>query len=792
MRSYMLLLLLCSFCTFSQECTSSLTGSILDLHDTNALPGATIIVAGVERAVQSDIYGVYSINKLCDGTYKLQVSHPNCTTKVYTVVVKGATEKNLRLEHHLEELNEVIVNGNAFAQKTQTNFENTLTTNELEKFAGASLGDALRTISGVSSLTTGSTIVKPVINGLHSSRIALINNGVRMEDQEWGAEHAPNIDINTVENITLIKGAGALQYGGNAIGGIIVADARKAPVMDTLFGKTILEGNTNGRGGVISTKLTKGYENGWFGSLQGTLKRYGDVEAPDYILSNTGVFERSLAARIGLNKFTYGVEGFYSLYKNELGILRASHLGGAEDQIRAIASSEPLIIRDFTYDIQNPRQEVTHQLAKVTAFKKWNRIGKVSFQYDFQKNDRLEFDIRRGEDDNRPSLDLELKTHTLLLDYVSNFSETYKIKAGIMGQYQDNFANPETGVRRLIPDYDAYKFGIYGILDYAINPNWTLEAGARFDYSYLNVFKIYRESLWEDRMYDELFPDIIIEETNNQIATNPQLHYSNPSFTLGTTYWFNDSYALFFNYGIATRAPNVSELFSEGLHHSASRIELGDLRFSSETAHKVSATFEKKVGALQFAISPFVNSIQNFILIEPTGIQQTIRGNFQVWEYRQTKAQLLGFDLDLSYKINSNFEYINQFSLVKGYDLTNDLPLINMPPVSTRNELVYTTEKIHNLRIALQSDYVFEQNEFPDTNFSVTLPEETVLVDVSTPPEAYHLLHLQASISLTQQLTVALQLQNITNTRYRNYLNRLRYYADDLGRNISLQIKLNY
>ena len=70
------------------------------------------------------------------------------------------------------------------------------------------------------------------------------------------------------------------------------------------------------------------------------------------------------------------------------------------------------------------------------------------------------------------------------------------------------------------------------------------------------------------------------------------------------------------------------------------------------------------------------------------------------------------------------------------------------------------------------------------------------LVDVSTTPPAYHLLHLQSNISLDisekTDLNIGLNITNIFNTNYRENLNRLRYFADDVGRNIMLQLKLNY
>ncbi|NND80072.1 MAG: TonB-dependent receptor, partial [Maribacter sp.] len=190
--------------------------------------------------------------------------------------------------------------------------------------------------------------------------------------------------------------------------------------------------------------------------------------------------------------------------------------------------------------------------------------------------------------------------------------------------------------------------------------------------------------------------------------------------------------------------------------------------------------------------------ISDFVVIEPTTIQQTVRGNFQVWEYRQTNAQLLGVDVDASYIFAKNFRYNYQFSLVKGYDRTRDEPLINMPPVNTMNGIVYQNPEFNNIRLSLQSEYYFRQNEYPDNNFEVFIPQTQTneIVDVSTPPDAYHLLNFNSSIDLkaskTSTLTVGFGITNLLNTSYRNYRNRLRYYADDLGRNFLINLKLNY
>jgi iron complex outermembrane receptor protein len=799
MRTYALVvLLLAQLTTASQNCSHTLSGKVIDLHDGSLLSGATLVVAETETVVQTSLDGVYSISNLCPNTsYSIKVLHSSCTPKTFSLKISGDSVRDFKLEHHLEELNEIILEGRAYENKTTTVLEKNINQETLEQYSAGTLGDALNSLSGVSSLNKGNGIVKPIINGLHSSRIIMINNGVRMQDQEWGKEHAPNIDVNSVGRLTLVKSASALQYGGDAMGGIIIAEGPKVAIKDSLYGKTMLFGASNGRGGGITSQLTKSFENGIYGTAQGTFKRFGDVEAADYVMSNTGLYEKDISLRIGLNRFNYGIEGYYSYYNTTIGILRSAHAANASSQIRAINSNEPLIIRNFTYDIGYPNQDVKHQLARIKGFKNFESLGKVNFQYDYQKNKRFEYDIRRGNDRDTPALDLELDTHTVLVD-VKKAYDALELKYGIMGRFQTNFANPDTGIRRLIPDYDKYDYGVYLIGDYKINDKWKVESGIRFDYSFIDAFKYYKNSVWIERGYDLLFPDIVVNELSTQLLTNPKLEFNNLSATLGFNYNISENSSLFLNQSMASRAPNPSELFSDGLHHAIARIELGDLRFKSEIGHKTDLTYRFESERFNFSVNPFHNLIQDFILIEPIGLRETIRGNFQVWEYRQTEVQLFGVDIDASYNLNKALKFTHQLSLVKGYERGNNLPLINMPPVNTKNQISYSNQKLNNLKLSLESEYVFAQNEYPDNNFEVYIPvlETTETLDISTPPNAYHLLKLNGSmdfkVSKTAALKVGLEVTNLLNTSYRSYLNLLRYYADDLGRNFLLNLKLNY
>ena len=780
----------------SQDCNSSLTVKIIDLHDRSVLQNASIFIKELDKKVKTDSNGEYIFKDLCNRQYILEISHEECETIQTEIKIKNNTIKTIRMEHHLNELDEIILKSN-LKSNSKSIFENKISNQTLEDYSNNSIADVLRTIPGVSTISTGNSVSKPQINGLHGSRVLIISNNVKMEDHEWGIDHAPSIDINSVEKISLIKGAGALKYGGSAIGGVIITETSKARLTDSLYGKLYSSAATNGRGGTITTNITKTNTKGWYTKFQGSLKRFGDYQTSNYIMSNTGLKEKNFSINTGLNRIDYGFEVYYSLFNNETGILRASHLISAQDILRGITNGTPLIIEDFTYDIDAPKQKTKHNLAKINIFKNFN-IGQFNFQYDFQSNNRKEYDIRRGDDTDKPSTDLELTTHSLALDFDSRFSNNLNLKFGIVGKYQKNFPDPSTGVRRIIPDYKKYDLGIYSILDYNLNQRWILEAGLRYDHTFMDVYKYYKTSFWEDRGYGELFSDIIVEEFANQILTNPKLNFDNTSATFGSKFSFNKNKRLFINYSISSRSPNPSELFSEGLHHASARIELGDLRFKSEIGHNFGLTYQQTNEKFSIVFNSFINNIEDFIVIEPSGIQQTIRGSFQVWEYRQTNSKLFGFDLNIKYDFNNYINFNHQSSIIKGYDLESDKPLIDMPPANTRNQISYFNSDLNNLSISLQSEYNFRQNEYPNNNFEVYVPTTATyeIVDVSTPPKAYHLINLNSKVDIhldeNSSINLGFKINNLLNTRYKNYLNRLRYYSHDLGRNFVASLRYNF
>ena len=792
-----ILLMVCVNKVYTQDCKFKLKGTVIDFHEETPLTGAIIQILDTDIRQITNAKGEFVISNLCDGTYELEISHPNCQTLIIPVEVAGSLNKTFYLEHHLEELDEVKITGDAVKNKTNSAQEQTLNAKTLQRYASGSLGDALKEVTGVSSLNTGATIVKPVIQGLNGSRVLIINNGVRMQDMEWGDEHAPTIDINASGSVTVIKGAAALQYGGDAVGGVIVAEPSKIIVKDTLYGITTLTGATNGRGGSATSKLIKGYNSGWYVKAQGSIKRFGDFEAPDYILSNTAVAEVAGSFNFGLNKFTHGFDVYYSYYQTDIGILRSAHIGNVDDLIRSINSAEPFVINPFTYEINRPSQDVTHHLLRARYFKRFKGLGKLNLQYDFQFNNRFEFDVRVGDDRDKPALDLELTTHTLQADFKFDSKTDYSFHTGILFRFQDNFADPATGVRRLIPDYQKIDAGAFFSGTYSVSENLIVDAGIRYDFNSIDAKKFYLNSRWEERGYQEDFADIIIDNLPTQLLANPVFDYHNISFTTGFKYNITDDTDLQVNYALSQRAPNPAELFSDGLHHSAARIELGDLRIQQETSNKITASVKKEGKTWRWEIAPYANFINDFIILEPTDVEFTIRGAFPLWEYRQTNARLLGIDANASINLTQNISTNHKFSIVKGLDTSTDIPLINMPAPKFTNAVNYNLEKWNNLIVRLESNYLFRQNETPE-NIMVFSPQagEEVLLRINDAPDAAHIMNGSAEVTFPfrnkNELNIGLTVNNILNTNYRDYLNRLRYFADDLGRNFLLRLTFNY
>ena len=785
---------------YSQSCDLIIKGEITDLHDNSQLIGALVRIQGTNFFSQTDLDGTYEIKGLCPGKYNLVISHPECTAINKKLNLKQSRVYNLELEHHVNKLDEIIVTDSKVSKLRKSIQEVSLNISDINSYGSNTLVEALNYIPGASILKTGNSIGKPIIHGMYGSRVGIVTDDFRQYDQQWGPDHAPNIDFDSFDIIQLIKGAAALKYGGDTSAGSIILSSKRKKLKDTLFGKSSINIESNGRGGKFSSRLEKNYSNGFYINGNFTGKRYGDFNTPDYILSNSGFKEANFSIKLGKDIINKGWNLKYSNYNLEPGILKSSHIGNVQDLFYALNSNEPSIINDFTYNIEAPKQLAKHQKLTLRYFKSFENNTKLELGYNFQNNKRKEFDIRRGGRTGIPVVDLLLKTHTLNGSLSGIDIKNWNFELGLNGFFQDNFSTPDTGVKRLIPDYIKFETGIYFLGNFQKSNAFLWEWGLRLDHVSYDSKKYYYKSVWNERNYNILFKGFETgQDFTNQILTNPKFNYLNVSAQTGASFNISNELKFKISYILSQRAPNPSELFSDGLHHAMAAIEYGSLSLKPETSHKFLFSFSKNNKNYNWSLEPYISKTFGYIFIEPTGLKQTIRGAFPVWTYDSTDAFMTGIDINSSININRRLMFDVGASYTYAEDILNKEPIILIPPLNTFQKLKFTPLKgMWSLEFTHQTSA--KQNRFPNSNFIFDYIEDGKLVsetvDISSSPRGFQKLDAIFSILIGNKNNIRsnlrLIIQNITNSDYRDYLNRMRFYSSEIGRNFQVQLNFNY
>ena len=785
---------------YSQSCDLIIKGEITDLHDNSQLIGALVRIQGTNFFSLTDLDGTYEIKGLCPGKYNLVISHPECTAINKKLNLKQSRVYNLGLEHHINELDEIIVTDSKVSKLRKSIQEVSLNISDINSYGSNTLVEALNYIPGASILKTGNSIGKPIIHGMYGSRVGIVTDDFRQYDQQWGPDHAPNIDFDSFDIIQLIKGAAALKYGGDTSAGSIILSSKRKKLKDTLFGKSSINIESNGRGGKFSSRLEKNYSNGFYINGNFTGKRYGDFNTPDYILSNSGFKEANFSIKLGKDIINKGWNLKYSNYNLEPGILKSSHIGNVQDLFYALNSNEPSIINDFTYNIEAPKQIAKHQKLTLRYFKSFENNTKLELGYNFQNNKRKEFDIRRGGRTGIPVVDLLLKTHTLNGSLSGIDIKNWNFELGLNGFFQDNFSTPDTGVKRLIPDYIKFETGIYFLGNFQKSNAFLWEWGLRLDHVSYDSKKYYYKSVWNERNYNILFKGFETgQDFANQILTNPKFNYLNVSAQTGASLNISNELKFKISYILSQRAPNPSELFSDGLHHAMAAIEYGSLSLKPETSHKFLFSFSKNNKNYNWSLEPYISKTFGYIFIEPTGLKQTIRGAFPVWTYDSTDAFMTGIDINSSININRRLMFDVGASYTYAEDILNKEPIILIPPLNTFQKLKFTPLKgMWSLEFTHQTSA--KQNRFPNSNFIFDYIEDGKLVsetvDISSSPRGFQKLDAIFSILIGNKNNIRsnlrLIIQNITNSDYRDYLNRMRFYSSEIGRNFQVQLNFNY
>ena len=648
-----------------------------------------------------------------------------------------------------------------------------LSAQELQENKGKTLAESLTDISGVTTIGMGNNMVKPVINGLHSNRILLLNNGVRQEGQQWGIEHAPEIDPFTADQLEVVKGAQGVRYGADALGGVVLVSANDIGLDKEWTGSIDLVGQTNGRGGTMHTRFEGAVKAlpGLAWRVQATGKKLGNYKSANYYLGNTGVNELNYAGTLQYKRKRDELQLYFSRFGTEIGIFRGAHIGTVEDIKARIEHGRPFEVYDFSYKIEAPRQAVTHDLLKASWEHQFGADRKLEVQYGLQRNHRKEYDLRRVEADDVPMADMLLTTQSMDVIMKQGHSSV-----GVQSLIQINNNTPGTGTTPIIPNFDSYALGIFAVHQFHVN-SWHGEIGGRYDFKYLDVagYRYRRDNMNEDGEIEQY----LLSDTRR---------FHNASGTVGSLYHFSEKISWKSNIGLAWRAPSVNELYSDGVHHGSATYELGKSDLRSEKGLKWMNAFIWTDQRFQATVDVYAQVLYDYIYAQPNPdvVRQTIRGTFPLFAYQQHDAFFYGADLRLRYSVLDAFRYDMSASIVRARNMTTKTYLPYIPSDRFQHGLSwsYLGAGQTNSYLKLVHRFVAKQKQYTEG------------MDYVAPPAAYHLFDMVASKQFNTHESTSWQVmasvENIFNRSYKDYMDRFRYFAHQIGRNVNLKISYQF
>ncbi|RNL52559.1 TonB-dependent receptor [Pedobacter jejuensis] len=770
----------------------------------------------LNKSVKSDLEGFYSFEQIPFGTYEIVFSAVGYQSKKQTIVIVGAEQfLNIDLEQSASNLNDVVITGVNRATELRKSPVPiaVISKRTMDQNVNTNLIDAIvKGIPGVSAVTTGPNVSKPFIRGLGYNRVLTLYDGLRQEGQQWGDEHGIEVDEYGITRAEVVKGPASLTYGSDALAGVINMIPYNPNFEDGKL-KGDFNMNYQSNNGMVGSSIGLAYvKNDWkyvFRASGKTAHNYYN-KADGYVFG-TGFREYNLSASARIDKQWGFSKTAITYYDNLMEIP-----DGSRDSLTRRFTRQVL---DFGDDIKNrpivPENELTrysinplHQHIQHYRFYNTSQIkfrnSDLNFLIGAQQSVRREY--------NHPTIPaqagLYVVLNTLNYDLKYNLPDFLGIEStiGVNGMFQGNRSKDATDFP--IPDYDLFDVGAFYFAKKTFG-KIDVSGGIRVDRRNINWNDFYvgtNSQTGFGQQVNSNYPD-----ANLQFPSFNKSYYG-LSGSLGFTYNISEKLLLKANLARGYRAPNITEIGSNGLDPGARIVYLGNRTFKPEF------NLQQDIGLIAYlkdadiSFEVFNNNIQNYIyqsrLTDADGNPMVIVPGNLTYQYQQSMARLYGaevslnlhpnhikwltFNNSLAYVVglNKNEDLLNRFGNAAKY-----LPFI--PPLQFRTELKFTSQATKG---SFDKPYLkFDAALFAYQNRFYALD------NTETFTEGYALFNMGMGSGIKSKsgkkvFDIFIQCDNIFNKVYQSNLNRLKYFEYyssspngrsgiyNMGRNFSFKV----
>jgi iron complex outermembrane recepter protein len=736
------------------------SGKITDSKTGQPLSGASVLLVEARKGTVTDSAGSFIFINAPSGHNLVEISYQGYRSIVEHLDFSGAMEKNYELFSSVIENEAITVTavGGPISTKKIPIPVTRVSRDQLMNIASTNIIDALSRQPGVSQITTGPAISKPVIRGLGYNRLVVMNDGIRQEGQQWGDEHGIEIDDNSVSRVEIVKGPASLIYGSDAMAGVINIITTSPAPEGTIRGNLMTSYGTNNRQRSFFGNIV-GHQKGMNWGLWGDYKAASDyTNKYDQRVWNSKFNEMNFGGNAGYSG-SWGYSNLiFSQFNQKLGVVEGERAQDGSFIKLFPGGIEGSPTKD---DFNSTDPSVPYQHVRHHKFILDNSFhigsGRLALTLGYQRNQRQEF----GNADDPGEYGLYFDLHTI------NYNAAYHLKekngwhtsVGANGMFQ---SNKNRGPEVLIPEYSLFDVGSF-IYTQKTFGKASFSGGLRYDYRNLDS----KEFM----------------EGNLPRFTSFTRNFSNISGSLGLSYAASEHVILKANLARGFRAPSIPELASNGEHEGTNRYEFGDINLRSETSLQADLGFELNEEHFQFTASAFYNSINNFIYygrLSAAGGGDSLVNGTPAFQFRQRDAMLYGIEalLDIHPHPLDWLHWQNTFSYVRGLfkeaiEGTRNVPYIPAPRLISqlRAELLGAEKSKAKVSAFMELDFTFDQSR-PFTAF-----------DTETPTPGYTILNAGITADVKRKdktlFSIFLLGNNLTDVAFQSHLSRLKYAAEN-------------